>query len=238
MYIHPQTIVGELVANDYRTATVFKSYDIDYCCNGQRSIEQACHHTGISIDALIDSLKNIPADVLSGVADFNSWPVDLLADYIEKKHHRYVRAKLKEIAPLLNKVAKVHGDKHPELWEVEGLFSESSFDLVDHLKKEEQLLFPFVRRMVEAGNTKIHASFGRVENPVSVMMHEHDQEGERFRRIAEITDEYTPPPDACNTYKATLVMLKEFEEDLHQHIHLENNILFPKAIAMQEQSGE
>ncbi|MCG2613370.1 iron-sulfur cluster repair di-iron protein [Terrimonas sp. NA20] len=236
MYIHPQTIVGELVANDYRTASVFKRYDIDYCCNGNRSLEQACEKGGIDVDVLIRSLQNIPADMLSSVADFNSWPADLLADYIEKKHHRYVRAKLKEIAPLLNHVAKVHGDLHPELWEVEGLLSEAAFDLVDHLEKEERVLFPFVRRMVEAGTEEVHAPFGRVENPVSIMMHEHDHEGERFRRISVLTNNYTPPGDACNSYRVILRMLKEFEEDLHHHIHLENNILFPKAIAMQEQA--
>ncbi len=158
-----------------------------------------------------------------------------MADYIEKKHHRYVENKIQEITPFLEKVARVHGDRHPELNEIRQLFDASAGELTAHMKKEEQILFPFIRKMVAAQNqnTTVQAPFGTVQNPIQMMMHEHENEGERFRKIAALTDNYTPPEDACNTYRVTFFLLKEFEEDLHLHIHLENNILFPKSIAIE-----
>lgn len=231
MNITEQTIVGELVAQDYRTASVFKKQGIDFCCNGNRSIAEACDKKQINTAAMIETLEEVMNHTNGAVADYNSWPLDLLADYVEKKHHRYVNEKIVEIAPFLNKVARVHGDRHPELLEVLELFSECAEDLTAHMHKEEQILFPFVRRMV-AGDLA-QAPFGTIQNPINMMMHEHTAEGERFRKVAELTDNYTPPEDACNTYRVTYALLKEFEEDLHLHIHLENNILFPKAIAME-----
>ncbi len=235
MNIQPQTIVGELVAEDYRTASVFKNNGIDFCCNGNRSIEEACVKKNIDSRALIADLEKVTRENSEGTVDYNAWPLDLLADYIEKKHHRYVRVRITEIIPFLNKVARVHGDSHLELAEVERLFGESAEELTSHMQKEEMILFPFVRQMVDAGDTPVSAPFGTIQNPIRMMMHEHDHEGERFRRIAGLTDDYTPPADACNTYRVTLALLKEFEEDLHLHIHLENNILFPKAVAMERQ---
>lgn len=146
-----------------------------------------------------------------------------------------METKIQEITPFLHKVVRVHGNLHPELIEIEQLFKESAGELTAHMKKEELILFPYIRKMVEAqrSGTQVQAPFGTVHNPIRMMMHEHDSEGERFRKIAALSNNYTPPADACNTYKVTYSLLKEFEEDLHLHIHLENNILFPKSIELE-----
>jgi regulator of cell morphogenesis and NO signaling len=137
----------------------------------------------------------------------------------------------------LDKLCKVHGDRHPELFRIHELFVGCAQELAQHMKKEELMLFPFIRKMVDAsitGRPLDQPHFGTVQNPVAMMMHEHDGEGERFREIASLTDNYNPPADACNTYRVTFAMLKEFEEDLHKHIHLENNILFPASVELEK----
>ena len=235
MNITKDSIIGEIVAKDYKSATIFKKYGIDFCCNGNRTIAKACNDNVNEIDKIILELQQPIAATTAGI-EFNSWPLDLLVDYIEKKHHRYVENKIVEILPYLAKIVKVHGDKHPELATIEQLFKESAGELSAHMKKEELILFPFIRKMETAKQqgTSVQAPFGTVQNPINAMMHEHDGEGERFRKIAALSDNYTPPSDACNTYKVTFSLLKEFEEDLHLHIHLENNILFPKAILLEQ----
>ncbi|WP_293300874.1 iron-sulfur cluster repair di-iron protein [Pedobacter sp. UBA4863] len=234
MKITEQTIVGELVAKDYRAASVFKKEGIDFCCAGNKTIGDACAKKNIDPAVIIETLTEVTNKNSSAVADYNSWPLDLLADYVEKKHHRYVEEKIVEIVPFLNKVAHVHGQKHPELLEVLDLFRGCVEELTAHMQKEEQILFPFVRKI--AMGEPVEAPFGSVQNPINMMMHEHTNEGERFRRIAALTANYTPPADACNTYRVTYALLKEFEEDLHLHIHIENNIMFPRAIAMEAKS--
>jgi len=235
MNITEQTIVGELVAKDYRTASVFKKQGIDFCCAGNRTIAEACAKKSIDPALVIETLEEIINKTNHPVADYNTWPLDLLADYVEKKHHRYVEEKIVEIVPFLNKVASVHGDRHPELLEVQQLFRGCVEELTSHMQKEEQILFPFVRQL--ATGKSVQAPFGSVQNPIKMMMHEHTAEGERFRRIVELTDNYMPPADACNTYKVTFALLQEFEEDLHLHIHLENNIMFPRAIALEAKAN-
>ncbi len=236
MSITKETIIGELVAKDYRTASIFKKNNIDFCCNGNRTIENACLQKKLDADKMVDELNRLANQNAQATNDYNSWPLDLLADYIEKKHHRYVEAKIPEILPFLEKVVRVHGDNHPELTEVERLFKESAGELTAHMKKEELILFPFIRKMVNAEHTgaEVSSPFGTVENPIKAMMAEHENEGERFREIAELTNGYTPPADACNTYRVTFGLIQEFENDLHLHIHLENNILFPKSIILED----
>lgn len=237
MEITKKSNIGALVAQNYKTANVFKKSGIDFCCNGNRTIEDACNQKKINVDELIQSLQNVAQ--INNSADginFNSWPLDLLADYIEKKHHRFVESKILEITPFLNKIVKVHGPQHPELNEVQLLFQGCADELTVHMKKEELVLFPFIRKLelAKQNGTPVNAQFGSVKNPIQNMMNEHTAEGERFRKIAELTNNYTPPQDACNTYKVTFSLLNEFEDDLHQHIHLENNILFPKAIDIEK----
>lgn len=238
MKITKETIVGELVAQDYRAASVFKKHGIDFCCNGNRSIGEACEKRKVEIDSFMQTLEQALQEENNVSLDYNSWPLDLLADYIEKKHHRYVQDKTLEIKPFLDKVCRVHGAEHPELLEINKLFTESTGELAMHMKKEELVLFPFIKKMVSISQDKTafeSPHFGTIQNPVNMMMDEHDVEGSRFRKIAELSDNYTPPADACNTYRVTFALLKEFEEDLHLHIHLENNLLFPKAIEMEKQ---
>lgn len=235
MKIVKDDIIGELVAENYRYASVFKKAGIDFCCNGNRSIASACEDKEIDAGSLINELNKANLKDDNSGADFNAWPLDLLIDYIEKKHHRYVEQRIPEILPFLKKVASVHGSRHPELYEILDLFTASAGDLTMHMKKEEMILFPYVRKMLKS-DTVTSAPFGTVQNPISMMMHEHDNEGQRFRKIAELSNDYTLPSDACNTFKVTYALLQEFEEDLHMHIHLENNILFPKAVEMEQQT--
>lgn len=230
--------IGSFVAEDFRTAAVFTKYGIDFCCKGGRTLEEVCEKKAINQGQLTAELAQTLQQQTSNSIDFRQWPLDLLADYIEKTHHRYVEEKIPVLLQFLNKLSKVHGERHPELVEINELFTGCAQELSQHLKKEELVLFPFVRKMVSAtitGQPVETPHFGTVENPVAMMMHEHDGEGERFRKIAALSDNYTPPADACNTYKVTYAMLKEFEEDLHKHIHLENNILFPSAIVLEQQ---
>ena len=229
--------IGSFVAEDFRTAAVFNKYGIDFCCKGGRTLEEVCDKKSVDAQELIGELERLLSQQPENTIDFRHWPLDLLADYIEKTHHRYVEEKIPVLLQFLNKLSRVHGDRHPELHEINELFMGCAQELSQHLKKEEMVLFPFVRQLVSAtltGQAIEAPHFGTVENPVNMMMHEHDGEGERFRKIATLSDNYTPPADACNTYKVTFAMLKEFEEDLHKHIHLENNILFPSAIALEQ----
>jgi len=230
--------IGQFVADDFRTAAVFSKYKIDFCCNGNRTINEVCEKKGLDNNDLLDELYAVISSKTNQSIDYKSWPLDLLADYIQKKHHRYVEEKIPVLKQFLNKLCSVHGERHPELLKINELFTASAGELASHMKKEELILFPFVKRMVDAKleNSGIQSpQFGTVENPITAMMQEHDNEGERFRQIAEITNNYTPPADGCNTYQVTFAMLKEFEQDLHLHIHLENNILFPGAIKLEQQ---
>jgi len=233
--------IGQFVAEDYRTAAVFSKYKIDFCCNGNRSIQEACEKKGIDSNVLLDELQTVLTKKNGESIDYKSWPLDLLIDYIEKKHHRYVEEKIPVLRQFLDKLCRVHGERHPELLKINELFIASAGELASHMKKEELILFLFVKKMVNAqleqGGVQ-SPQFGTVENPIAMMMQEHDNEGERFRKIAELTNNYNPPADACNTYRVTYAMLDEFEKDLHLHIHLENNILFPKAVKLEQQFAE
>ncbi|WP_299390322.1 iron-sulfur cluster repair di-iron protein [uncultured Gelidibacter sp.] len=231
-----QKQIGQFVAEDFRTAAVFSNYGIDFCCKGDRTIEEVCTKNKIEVDELLSKLEAAQSSNNQQSIDYKSWPLDLLADYIEKKHHRYVEEKSPIVRQFLDKLCKVHGHNHPELLEITALFIGSTKELASHMKKEELILFPFIKRMVKAKMEGLNVEspqFNTVESPIAMMKDEHEAEGERFRKIAELTDNYTPPADACNTYKVTFAMLEEFEKDLHLHIHLENNILFPEAIKLE-----
>ena len=238
MNITEKKYIGEVVANDYRTATVFKNHSIDFCCNGNRSIDEACKSENIDSQQLINELNEVLNDTSEKAVGFNHWPLDLLADYIEKTHHRYCERKINEIKPYLEKITKAHGEQHPELIEINELFKETAGKMSVHMKKEELILFPFIRKMTKVkstGEALTAPKFGSVESPIDIVMEDHNEEGERFQRIRALSQNYTVPEDGCATYKVTFAMLNEFEDDLHQHIHLENNILFPKSIALEKE---
>lgn len=237
MTIQEDQIIGELVANDYRTASVFKKHNIDFCCQGNRTINEACEAKNIDGKLVVGDLNELLNSKTDSALDYQSWPLDLLAEYIEKKHHRYVEQKTTEIKPYLEKICRVHGGRHPELHEISEHFNATTGELAMHMKKEELMVFPFIRKMVkakEAGTKVAMPNFESIQFPIQAMMDEHTNEGERFRLIDELSNNYTPPEDACNTYRVTFALLKEFEQDLHLHIHLENNILFPKAIELEK----
>lgn len=228
--------IGDIVANDFRAAAIFKKNGIDFCCKGGRTIAEACENKNLDAVTIMEDIESLPKNDGNAI-DFKSWPLDLLADYVEKTHHRYVTEKTPILQAFLDKLCKVHGGRHPELFVVKELFDTSAHDLGAHMKKEELILFPFIKNMVQAKITSAALplpAFGTVENPVNMMMHEHTVEGERLRKIAELTGEYTPPADACNTFRVTYAMLQDFENDLHKHIHLENNILFPNAVKLEK----
>ncbi len=229
--------VGEIVAEDYRTASVFNNYKIDFCCNGNINFDEICRKKNVDPEKLQNEIKAVIDNVQDHSIDYSKWNLDVLADHIENTHHKYIQSRTPEIKTFLNKLCDVHGAKHPELLKVNELFSNSAGDLAMHMRKEELILFPYIRQMEKSrqNNGRIELpQFGSVNNPIQMMMAEHNAEGDRFRAIEELTNGYEVPSDGCTTYKVTLSMLKEFQEDLHLHIHLENNILFQKAIELED----
>lgn len=230
--------IGEMVAENYRTAPVFKRYGIDFCCKGGRTIEDACVSKGIDPKPLLADLETAISVKDDGDVDYTAWKLDRLANHIEDKHHRYVEEATEQLKPFLDRVAKVHGDGHPYLIEVRNLFYESAGNLAQHMKKEELILFPFIKKMQlakDAGEPMPLPPFGTVNNPISMMKAEHEDEGERFETMSELTNGFNPPEYACNTWRVSYHLLKEFQDDLHQHIHLENNILFPAALELERE---
>jgi regulator of cell morphogenesis and NO signaling len=229
-------IIGQLVAQDYRTAALFEKYGIDFCCNGNRTIEDACRQKKIDQVQLTKELEQLTQQQDTQQQDFNTWPINQLADYIVEKHHGYVNKQIPVLQAYLKKIDAVHGDRHTELATIARLFDETATELTVHMKKEELMLFPQIKKMFKSqqeGNGMYTSALGSFQNPISLMMHEHAFEGERFAKISALSKEYTAPEDSCNTYRVTFALLKEFETDLHLHIHLENNILFPKALEME-----
>lgn len=237
MVVDTNKTIGEMVADDFRAASVFSANKIDFCCKGNRTLDEVCNQKGLDVYDVLAQLEKATESNNSTI-DFNTWELDLLIDYIEKKHHRYVEEKTQEIKPYLEKICRVHGGRHPELLEINEHFNATAGELAMHMKKEELMVFPFIKKMVKAKEegTKVAApNFESIQFPIQAMMDEHTNEGDRFRLIEALSDNYTPPADGCNTYRVTFALLKEFEQDLHLHIHLENNILFPKAIELEKE---
>jgi regulator of cell morphogenesis and NO signaling len=228
--------IGSLVTANFKAASIFQKFGIDFCCNGNRTIAEACKSQKLDQEKVEEEVWSVLASKEKIVIDYNAWPIDLLADYIEKIHHRYVKERIPELKIFLEKLCKVHGERHPELLNIYKHFLASAEELTMHMKKEEHILFPFIRSMVKSENGQLEIDqphFMTVKNPIAMMMKEHDKEGSRFREISKLSNGYTAPADACTTYKVAFAMLKDYEEDLHTHIHLENNILFPKAIILE-----
>ncbi len=230
--------VGSIVAKNWRTASVFQQHNIDFCCKGNIPLSDACTAAHLDSNQISDEITAILEADAKPEVDYAAWPLDQLAEYIETRHHGYVTAKMPELAAYLDKLCVVHGGRHPELLEIRELFAQSVGELTTHMKKEELMLFPFIKKMAKAQreNREITAPmYGTVQNPIAVMMHEHTDEGDRFTKIAELTNHYTVPADGCTTYRVAYNLLQEFEQDLHKHIHLENNILFPGAIELEKE---
>lgn len=230
--------VGEFVADDYRTATVFQKNGIDFCCKGGKTIEEACGDKKISPDTLLAELNEVAKEAKSPDSDFQSWKLDALAEYIVNKHHHYIEQTTPALKQFLDKLCKVHGERHHELFEINELFIWLTGELEGHMKREELVLFPSIIKMWqtrESGGKMDPSPFGTIQNPIQMMMNEHQTEGDGFERISELSRSYQAPADGCTTYRVAYNMLKEFDSDLHWHIHLENNILFPKAIELEKE---
>ena len=226
--------IGELVAADYRKADVFKKYKIDFCCGGKKTLSQVCNDKNIDKDAVESELENINSQSTGNVNLYSEWSLDFLVDYIINTHHRYVVNSIPLLLEYSKKVARVHGEQHPEVVTIFELVSEAAEELYSHMMKEEKVLFPYIKQLVQDKiNARSSCSFGTVKNPVTMMEIEHDLVGNIFKTIRELSNDYTPPESACATYRVMYFKLQEFENDLHQHIHLENNILFPAAIKLE-----
>jgi regulator of cell morphogenesis and NO signaling len=222
--------VGKIVADNFRTAKVFTEYGIDFCCKGGIKLSEACETRGLDTEKVIEELLQVFQTADS--TNYLGMGMAELVDHIVKVHHSYVENTIPALKFYLDKINRVHGDRHPELEEIKNQFFEAADALTVHMKKEEFILFPYIKAMEEAMKNDFHLSaphFGHIDNPIAMMEHEHDTEGERFRKISALSNSYTPPSDACQTYRVAFAMLEEFENDLHTHIHLENNILFPVA---------
>lgn len=230
--------IGEIVTKDYRKAQVFKSFGIDFCCGGKKTIAEVCQSKGIDVALVKEALDQVGGEVKAGENEYLKWDIGFLTDYIINTHHQYVKENTQFILELASKVAKVHGDQHPELVDVARIFTQVGLDLVSHMNKEERILFPFIKDLAAVqrnGGSIPVSAFGKVSNPIKMMEVEHEEAGEALQTIREITNNFTSPADACNSYTILFKKLDEYENDLHKHVHLENNILFPKSISVENE---
>jgi len=225
--ILPTTTLGDLVAEAPARAAVLDRLGLDYCCHGQRSLAEACAAAWLDLDDVAGRLDAAPAD---GDLSYPTEPA-ALTGYIESTHHRYLHAELPELFSLATKVAEVHGARHPELGEVRRLVGALGGDLIPHMLKEEHVLFPAIRALV--GGERAFP-FGTVRNPVRMMLADHDRAGELLASLRAVTDDYAVPADGCASYRSLYERLALVEADTHVHIHLENNVLFPAAVAVED----
>ena len=236
MKIEKNATVAEVVSENIKTAHIFKKHGIDFCCGGGISIEKACQKNNVDFNVLESEMQSID-EKPERAHDYNKWDLEFLIDHIVNVHHTYVEESLPIMVQYAERVAHVHGHYYTEVVRVNELVAEVVQELAAHLKKEELILFPFIKLLAKAeneGTTSPQPPFGTVNNPIRMMETEHENAGDIFKEIAKLTNNYTPPEEACNTFRALYAKLEEFEQDLHQHIHLENNILHPKAIALEK----
>lgn len=228
--------VGSIVNENFASARIFKEFGIDFCCGGSVSLEEACRLAGVDINRVVEALDASDAAQPNAIP-FNSWPTDLLIDYVLKIHHRGIRAKGPHLLADIEHIAEVHGAAHPELHQLVKLFADSLDDLESHLQKEEQVLFPYCYRLIEAvdgGETLESMHCGTVANPIRVMLREHNDEGTRYKYIRNLMNGFAVPEDACPSYRLMLADLETFMDGLFEHIHIENNILFPRFVALEQ----
>ena len=239
MSVTTEKTVRELALENPAATRVFEKLGIDYCCGGNQSLEQACRAANLPVDQVLDSLEMAEQTTRAAqkIHDWQREPLGELVAHIISTHHKYTREEIARLGPLLEKVCSVHGKNHRELLDIRASFAGLAQELTMHMMKEEMVLFPYIVRMEEAVlqyEPVLPPPFGRVQNPVSMMEQEHESAGAALRAMRQASSGYTPPADACVSYQTLYKVLLEFEADLHQHIHLENNILFPRAVAMEQ----
>jgi len=233
-----QETIGEMVAKDYRKAQIFKKLGIDFCCGGKKTLDEVCETKGLNADQVKEELSSVRNQEHGPSLNFDKLELDFLTDYIVNIHHQYVKENIPFIRDLANKVAKVHGDRHPELIEVASIFNKIGNDFSLHMMKEENLVFPFIKELIISKKSGVNFpvfSFDNMNTPVQVLEMEHEIAGEDMSAIRTLTNQYTLPDDACTSYTILYKKLLEFENDLFNHVHLENNILFPKAIQLKKE---
>jgi regulator of cell morphogenesis and NO signaling len=223
--------VGQIVSKDIRMAEVFKKLGIDFCCGGKKTLLQVCNEKGLSESDVKEALDKATQQTNAN-HDFANWKVSFLADYIINQHHGFVRDNAPVIIELSGKVSSKHGDKNPEFATINEKVNILLSELATHMKKEEAILFPYIKQL-EKG-ISVETGFNSVQDPIWVMESDHDMAGELIRDIRKLSNNYTLPETACNSTKLLMYKLEEFENDLFQHVHLENNILFPKAIELEK----
>ena len=242
MNIDTTKTVREMALNIPGATRVFEKFGIDYCCGGNKPLEKACSEANLQIQPVIDSLESAVVEYRRSNSvdlqdeDWQNAPLGDLIAHIQDTHHKYVKAEIARLEPLFEKVCQAHGSKHAELFELRADFRALAQELTTHMMKEEMVLFPYITRMEEAviqGEPLLPPPFGTVANPVTMMEHEHDAAGNALRAMRKASNDYAAPEGACASYQALYRAFVEFEADLHQHIHLENNILFPRAIRME-----
>ena len=231
--ISSEMTVREVAARVPESTRLFETLKIDYCCGGNRPLTEACVSAGVEVNNVMEQLsalgKSAPGDT---AVDFQKLSLTELITHILETHHVFTKSEMNRIRVLTTKVIGAHGANHPELLTVGELFQRLCADLEPHMFKEEQVLFPYIVRTERAG-TVLPAPFGTVKNPIRMMMMEHDTAGDILRKLRAVTSDYRVPPDGCISYQTLYQALEEFEKDLHQHIHLENNVLFPKAVELE-----
>lgn len=223
--------LGEIVTSDLRKAEVFNKYGIDFCCGGKKTLREACEEKGIDVAVVARELKD--ADKIKTSArplPYNDWSLDFLADYIVNTHHSYVRKAMPDLKAYADKVAKVHGGRHPELLEINRLVQETMAEMLEHSDEEENVLFPYIKKLVQE-----RKDGDNVKGQIDLRVQEHELVGANMDKVREISNNYALPDDACASYSFLFKSLDEFEQDLHIHVHLENNILFPKAIELEKE---
>ena len=236
MTFSTETKVKDIALSNPAARQVLEDAGLDYCCGGGKSLHEACLHANVSSEEILNRLRENAKDTGPEDLNWKAAPLCELTRHIREKHHRYVRQAIPRTQALSDKVYAEHGKNHTELAGIKRLFAEVGQEMVRHMHKEEQILFPYIDALERAVNA--HGSveppfFQTVKNPIHTMMKEHDAAGDLVKQIRSLTSDYTAPTDACSNFKALYEALREFEADLHQHVHLENNVLFPRAVEME-----
>lgn len=226
--------LAQIVTGNHRTAAVFEKYRLDFCCRGKRSLQQACSEQNISVEELLNKLDEASGTYQTAFP-FDKLTLSQLVDHIVSAHHAYVKTESAQLLAYAEKVASKHGQHHPELMKIFQLIAAIKEEMTMHMQKEELVLFPRIKELEnfskrEHADIKISVSY--LQEPITMMEREHDHAGELLAEIRQESSNFTPPSDACTTYKLLFASLQAFEMDLHQHVHLENNILFPKVIML------
>jgi regulator of cell morphogenesis and NO signaling len=237
--LHTSTL-KTIVTEDFRTAAVFEKYSLDFCCKGGVTIDEACAARNVDTTSVFADLDRLSGESLPSGERFREWDTEALIDHILTVHHEYVRTAIPVLSLHTEKVARVHGERHPEVVTIARHFAAVAAELQSHMMKEERILFPYIRSLAVARRKGRHPeapSFGSAANPIRMMEAEHVAAGDTLYAVRSLSNNYTVPEDGCTTYRVTYQELRQFEEDLHRHVHLENNILFPSAIALEHASG-